>query len=73
MSKITKLYPAGAAKDPDVILERSIGAFQDILILGWNKEGFLEIRSNTTVDSREALYLIELFKHNLLSGSYSEE
>lgn len=71
MAEIVKFYPADAAKDPDNILEQSIGEYDQVLIIGWNKDGSLDARATLgLVDGGDFLWLIEKFKHNLLSGVY---
>lgn len=43
--------------------------FDQILILGFTKDGTLDSRSNTS-DVGLILEMIEQYKHNLLSGNY---
>lgn len=67
---VVKFYPKGAAKDPDVVLERAIGNYQDVLIIGWNKEDQLDVRSNTELSHKDCLWLVKNFEHRLLRGDY---
>lgn len=69
---IVKFYPSDAAKDPDHVLERAMGQYQEVFILGWDKDGFLDARSTQgLVDGGNILWLIESFKHKLLNGDYN--
>lgn len=70
---VIKFYPANAADDPDNVLEQSLGRFEDVLIIGWLKDdGGMDARASTgLVEASDLLWLIELFKHNLISGAYN--
>lgn len=72
MGKVTKFYPRNAAENSDSVLEQAIGQYEDLLIIGWNKDGDLDPRSNLGMKKQDILLLIELFKHNLLSGIYDD-
>lgn len=67
---IVKLYCKGAAKDPDAVLEQAIGAYDNVLILGWNKDGDLDPRATTAMRSRDLLWLMEKFRNKLINGDY---
>jgi len=70
MSNIVKIFTANLA---DHILEQSIGNFKQVLVIGYDKEGVLDVRATEKLDLKELLWLIEAFKFNLLSGVYDEE
>ena len=70
--KITKLWPANSAKNPDAVLEQSQGEFDYVLIIGWDKEGCLDARSNLGLSNEQALWLVEEFKFKLIHGDYDE-
>lgn len=70
--KIAKLYTKESGKDPDAVLEQAVGVYQDVLIVGWDKNGHLEARSSTTLKAKDILWLIEIFKANLINGEYDE-
>lgn len=72
MAEVVKFYPKDAAKDPDAVLEQAIGRFEDVLIIGWDKQGKMDARASLGLkDGGDMLWLIEHFKHNLLNGDYS--
>lgn len=71
MAEVVKFYPADAAKDPDNVLEQAIGQFSSVIIIGWDKDGRLDARATLDMnDGGDVLWLIEAFKHKLMSGDY---
>ncbi len=71
---VVKFYPKDAAKDADSVLEQSLGNFAEVLVIGWDKEGFLDARATLGLkDGGDMLWLIEMFKTKLLAGDYSGE
>jgi len=61
---VIKLRPAD---DPDEVLEAAKGQYDQLIIAGWNKDGQLDIRATLGMEAAETIYLIELFKHAILS------
>lgn len=73
MTDIVKFYPKDAAKDADNVLEQAVGQYSEVLIIGWDKEGNLDVRATLGLtDGAECLWLVEAFKHKLMSGDYME-
>ena len=73
MGEITKFYPRDAAKDPDNVLEQALGQYQELLIIGWDTEGQLDVRGTLGLrDGAEALWLVEAFKTKLMNGDYTD-
>lgn len=70
--KIVKFYAKNAAENPDAVLEQAVGCYDDVLIIGWDKEGYLDPRANLNLTSAQVLWLIEVFKKNLLNGVYDK-
>lgn len=70
MGEVIKL---NAALDPDIGLEAAKGGFQDVLIIGYDKEGYLDIRASLDFLPNDILFAIEQFKLKLLNGDYSDE
>jgi len=58
MSNVQKLYPANAAESADNVLEQCLGGFEDVLVLGLDAEGGLDIRATTTLSDAEIIALI---------------
>ena len=70
---VVKFYAKDSAKDPNVVLERAMGDYRDVLIIGWDVEGYLDVRASLGLkDGGEILWLLEKVKKNLLEGLYSE-
>jgi len=60
------------AVKPDDVLEMAKGNYDDVLIIGYDKDGHLDARSNQSVTHERANMLIDLFKRELLSWDYIE-
>lgn len=70
MGEVIKFYPAGSAKHPDAVLEQAMGDYESVLLVGYDDEGRLDVRSTTDLDHKEILWLVESFKAKLLAGDY---
>ncbi len=71
MAEIVKFYPANSAESADSVLEQAIGNFDQVLLIGWDKSGGLDARATLGLkDGGDILWLIEVFKHKLMSGEY---
>lgn len=73
MSEVVKFYPNNAAENPDNVLEQSIGQYESVFILGWDKDGFLDARASLNMKQKDCLWLMEKFKHKMLNGDYNPE
>ncbi len=72
MSNVVKFYAADAAKDPDAVLEQAVGVYDVVLVLGWAKDGELEVRGSLNNTIEGDLFLVDLFRHKLLAGDFCE-
>jgi hypothetical protein len=70
MSEVHKFYPADAAKNPDNVLEQAVGVYDQVLIIGYDKDGILDVRASTNFQMREMFFAIEAFKFKVLNGDY---
>lgn len=70
VDNVEKFYPKDAAKNPDAVLEQAIGEYENVMVLGWNKDGEMDIRSDTGLSKKDILFLLEAFKHAMMSGDY---
>ena len=71
---VVKFYPKDAAKDADAVLEQAVGEFSEVVIIGWDKDGFLDARATLGLkDGGDILWLIESFKAKLMNGDYIGE
>jgi len=55
--------------DPDTVLENTKGQLSNFVILGFDKDNELFF-SSTIADGGDVLWLLEHFKHKLISGNY---
>ncbi len=58
------------AKDPDNVLNAAKGQYEDVCLIGYDKNGAMDIRSSMT--HANVLWLLERFKFKLLNGDYGE-
>ncbi|MCP4057474.1 MAG: hypothetical protein GY738_09220 [Pseudoalteromonas sp.] len=75
MSKVTKVeFKTGEASlDADTVLEKAKDNYTSVLVIGWDKEGFLDVRSTNNMQQKDCLYLAQMFTHKLLNGDYAPE
>jgi hypothetical protein len=70
---VVKFYAADAAKEPDNVLEQAMGDYSEVLVIGWDKNGELDIRATKGLaDGGNMLWLIESLKTGLMNGDYKE-
>lgn len=71
MGEVVDLNPH---RSPDVVLEKAVGAFKEVLILGYNHEGYMEVRASEGMAAKaELLLLIEHFRFALMAGAYDSD
>ncbi len=63
----------GAAQNPDHVLNEAKGEYESVLIIGYDKEGYMDIRASTNLTAKDISWLIDTFKHKLINGDYGEE
>ena len=61
------------ATNPDHILEQAVGDYGDVVVIGYDKEGHLDVRANIGFKAADILFCVEQFKCKLLAGDYFEE
>ncbi len=72
-NNVVDFHPNGAAVSADHVLEQAVGSFDQVLIIGWAKDGSLDARATLGLnDGGNVLWLIEAFKTNLMNGQYME-
>lgn len=67
---IVKFYPANAAANPDAVLEQSAGVYDEVLVIGYDKDGALDVRASLNFDMKSIFFAIDAFKHQVLSGEF---
>jgi hypothetical protein len=71
---VVDFYPKGAAASADNILKQAVGAYDQVLIIGWAKDGSLDARATLGLkDGGDVLWLVEVFKTKLMNGDYMEQ
>lgn len=72
MSEIVKFYPKGAAQNPDNVLEQAAGVYDQVFVIGYDKDGELEVRASLNFPMRDIFFAMEAFKFKILNGEYGE-
>ena len=70
MTEVVKFYPADAAKNPDNVLEQAVGIYDQVAVIGYDKDGQLDVRASTNFQVREIFFALEAFKFKVLNGDY---
>lgn len=70
---VVKFYPANAATSADNVLEQAIGKYEKVFLIGVGPEGDADFLATTTLARRDLLWLLEMFKANLILGEFDEE
>ena len=73
MGDVTKFYPKNSAENPDLVLEQAIGGFENVLILGWDKEGYFDARASLNLAGKDCNWIVDVFKTKLLAGDYTDD
>ena len=71
MGTIVKFYAKDAAKNPDNVLEQAMGEFEQVCVIGYAKDGTLDVRASLNFEIAEILFCMDNFKHGVLSGKYN--
>lgn len=67
MQVVTPILPALSA---DPVLEKAVGQYQSVVVIGYNNEGELQAAASMNLRGHEILWLVETFKLRLLNGEY---
>jgi hypothetical protein len=59
--------------EPNKVLDEAKDNYTSLVVIGWDKEGFLDVRSTNNLDQKDCVYLSNLFTHKILSGDYAPE
>jgi len=70
MEVVVPILPALSA---DPVLEKALGQYQSVVVIGYNDEGELQAAASMNLRSHEILWLIESFKLRLLNGDYGKD
>ena len=72
MSNVVKFYPKGAAENPDAVLEQAAGVYDQVFVIGYGKNGDLEVRASLNFKMRDIFFAIEGFRFMVFNGEYSD-
>lgn len=72
MENVIKFYPKDAAKDPDVVLEKAIGEYEQVFIIGYDKDGQIDARGSMNFSLREIFFVLDHFKFKVFNGDYGD-
>ena len=54
----------------DKVLESCQGEYSSVLVLGWGEDNSLQARTTQGLDTKELVYMMELFKQAILTTGY---
>lgn len=72
MSEVIKFYSKGAAKNPDAVLERAVGVYDQVFVIGYDKDGQFDARASLGFKTRDIFFVIDAFKFKVLNGDYGD-
>lgn len=61
-----------AAVNPDNVLEIAKGSYESVIVLGYDKDGYLDGRASTNLTRENILWLLEQFKHKYVLNMSNE-
>ena len=71
MGNIINLVPEKASADE--ILEDAKSEFTEVLILGWDSENLMKAKASSSLEVKDIIYMIEIFKQTLINCGYEAE
>ena len=71
MSNVINLMPTEATANE--VLEDCKGDFEHVLVIGWTPDDALTAKSTTSMDMKEIIYLIEVFKQAIIMAGHEVE
>lgn len=72
MSKVSSIYPSN---DFDHVMNCAEGKYESALIIGYDKDGKLDVRGGGMISGKQPtikdwLFMVEAFKLKLMNGDY---
>ena len=59
---------------PDEILETAKGEYEDLLLIGWNKNADMQVYTSSQLyQNQDVLWLVMVFINRLLNGELDDE
>lgn len=72
MSNVINFYPKNAAKNPDAVLEQAAGVYDQVFVIGYDKDGALEVRASLNFKMRDIFFAMDAFRFKVLNGDYGD-
>ena len=69
MSNVIQLIPTQATADE--VLEDCKGDFNHVLVIGWTEDDALTAKATESMDLKETIYLVEVFKQAVIMAGHS--
>jgi hypothetical protein len=57
----------------NTVLKKAHDVYTSVIVIGWNVDGELDVRSTNNLNQKDCLYLSQLFAHKLLNGDYAPD
>lgn len=65
-----KLVEKKQANDADEVLSGAIGRFSDVMLIGWNNNGELEVWANgELLEEAQQVYMMQLWQTHLMNSA----
>jgi hypothetical protein len=71
VSNVINLMPTEATANE--VLEECKGDFEHVLVIGWTPQEQLTAKATTSMDMKEIIYLIEVFKQAIITAGHEVE
>jgi hypothetical protein len=71
MSNVIQLIPTQATADE--VLEDCKGDFKNVLVIGWTEDDALTAKATESMDLKETIYLMEVFKQAVIMAGHEVE
>tara|TARA_R110002110_G_scaffold140200_1_gene327332 strand:- start:359 stop:574 length:216 start_codon:yes stop_codon:yes gene_type:complete len=71
MSNVINLMPTQATADE--VLEDCKGDFNHVLVIGWTEDDALIAKATESMDLKETVYLMEVFKQAIIMAGHDVE
>lgn len=72
MGKIIEFQHPDRGVPPNQVLEQAVDKYENLVIIGNDFEGVLDVRASSNMTHSDVLWLIEMFKQKLLNGDYND-
>jgi len=70
---MTNIIPIIPCLDPDNVLQKAIGEYQEVVVLGYLKNGDFCFRAGGEANMAEVVYMLQTAIHKTMNGDYDTE